>query len=275
MPTIFLQYKIRVIRGSFFLAIGRCELYNTYMELANTTAVITGATGHLAEAIATALAQAGCDCICHYHTKPDIAAELVKKIVGLGRKAVAVGADLNDPDQLPTMFDAPSGFSPIRILINLASNFKRQPLANITAESARQSLDMNLISPVLLSKEFAKVISGVGSKETIGKIINLADVGGITPWANYAMYCASKAGLISVTKTLAKELAPMICVNAIAPGLISWPEDGDKDEYKRQMKMIPAARLGTPDEIAAAIIFLLKNDYITGQTLNVDGGRCI
>jgi NAD(P)-dependent dehydrogenase (short-subunit alcohol dehydrogenase family) len=248
------------------------------MKLTNTTAVITGATGHLAQAIALALAEQGCDCICHYHTKPDIAADLVKKIQALGRKAVAVQADLNDPDQLARLFcingqDWPG--APIRILINLASNFQRQPLSKITKKSARQSLDINLIAPVLISKEFAKIISDVGSTETIGKIINFADVGGITPWANYTMYCAAKAGLISVTKSLAKELAPAVCVNAIAPGMVSFPDDGDQAEYKKQLKMIPANRKGTPEEIAAAMIFLLKNDYITGQTLNVDGGRCI
>jgi NAD(P)-dependent dehydrogenase (short-subunit alcohol dehydrogenase family) len=251
------------------------------MELTNTTAVITGATGHLGEAIAISLAEHGCDCICHYHTKPDIAADLVKKIQAFGRKAVAVQADLNDPDQLARLFcingqDWPG--APIRILINLASNFKRQPLAKITKDSARQSLDINLIAPVLISKEFAKTLT---AQKTIiegklgAKIINFADVGGITPWANYTMYCASKAGLISVTKSLAKELAPAVCVNAIAPGMVSFPENGDKDEYKRQLKMIPANRKGTPEEIAAAMIFLLQNDYITGQTLNVDGGRCI
>ena len=248
------------------------------MELTNTTAVITGATGHLAQAIATSLAEHGCDCICHYHTKLDIASQLVKKIQALGRKAIAIAADLNDPDQIAKLFCINSedwGRAPIRILINLASNFKRQPLSKITLDSARKALDIDLIAPVLTSKEFAKVISAVDSKQTIGKIINFADVGGITPWANYTMYCASKAGLIAVTKSLAKELAPAVCVNAIAPGLISFPEDGDKDEYKRQLKMIPVGRKGTPEEIAAAVIFLLQNDYITGQVLNIDGGRCI
>ena len=104
---------------------------------------------------------------------------------------------------------------------------------------------------------------------------HFADIGGIVPWAGYAMYCASKAALINVTKTLAKELAPRVTVNAIAPGLVSWPQDGDKDEYNRQLKMIPLSRKGTGEEIAAAVIFLLQNDYITGQVLNVDGGRCI
>jgi len=89
------------------------------------------------------------------------------------------------------------------------------------------------------------------------------------------MYCASKAGLIAATKSMAKELAPKIYVNAVAPGVVTWPEDGDKEEYNRQVSMIPAGRVGKPKDITNAVIFLLKNDYITGQTINVDGGRCI
>lgn len=255
--------------------------YYIVMELTNTTAVITGATGHLAEAVVMALAENGCDCICHYHTKPEVADQLVSKIQAFGKKAVAVQADLNDPEQIAKLFEVPFEgeveMAPVRVLINLASDFKRQSLNDITQASARKTLDTNLIAPVLLCKEFAKIVSAdcPESNETIAKIINFADIGGVRPWANYTMYCASKAGLISVTKSLAKELAPAVCVNAIAPGLVSWPQDGDKDEYNRQLKMIPVARKGTPEEIAAAVVFLLQNDYITGQVLNVDGGRCI
>ena len=86
---------------------------------------------------------------------------------------------------------------------------------------------------------------------------------------------ASKAGLIAATKSMAKELAPAVTVNAVAPGVVSWPEDADKEEYNRQISMIPAGRTAAPQEIAAAVVFLIKNDYITGQILNVDGGRCI
>jgi pteridine reductase len=108
-----------------------------------------------------------------------------------------------------------------------------------------------------------------------GKIVNIVDVGGIRPWAKYSVYCASKAGLIGATKSLAKELAPAMCVNAIAPGIFSWPPGFDEAAKARQLAFIPMERIGTKEEIAAALLFLLENDYITGQVLSVDGGRGI
>lgn len=139
-------------------------------------------------------------------------------------------------------------------------------------------MDINLLGPVLVCAEFARIVLSQQSPEPenpVGKIINLVDVGGIRPWANYTVYCASKAGLIAATKSMAKELAPAICVNGVAPGVIAWPEGFSQEDKKRQLKFIPAGRIGYTSEITSAIIFLLENDYITGQVLNVDGGRCI
>ena len=113
------------------------------------------------------------------------------------------------------------------------------------------------------------------AKSVVGKIINISDVGGIRPWAKHTLYCSSKAGLIGATKAIAKELAPAICVNSIAPGVVTWPSDFDESERHRQLSFIPMRRIAEPKEVTEAIIFLLKNDYITGQVLNVDGGRCI
>ena len=95
------------------------------------------------------------------------------------------------------------------------------------------------------------------------------------PWANYVLYCSSKAGLIGATKALAKEFAPAICVNAVAPGIVTWPEDFDEEKRKKQISMIPLKRFAKAEEIAQAVVSLLKNDYITGQVLCVDGGRSI
>ena len=108
-----------------------------------------------------------------------------------------------------------------------------------------------------------------------GKIINISDIAGIKPWADYILYCTSKAGLNGATKALAKELAPDFCVNAIAMGIAELGEDFTEEEKERQLSFIPAGRFAKPNEITKAIIFMLKNDYITGQILNVDGGRCI
>ena len=103
----------------------------------------------------------------------------------------------------------------------------------------------------------------------------MLDVGAVRPWGEYAVYCSSKAGLLGATKALAKELAPAVCVNAIAPGVTTWPEDYSQAEKDRQLSFIPMRRIGGTNEITSAIIFLLESDYITGQVLCVDGGRSI
>ena len=247
------------------------------METQSITAVVTGASGRVGGAIAIALAKAGCKCICHYNNNYPEAGEIVDKINSSGGHAAAVQADLTSSDGIARLFSVCSEFASPRILVNSAAVFKKSPISEINAENARQMLDIDLISPILVSAAFAESVKGIEVTDNlpIAKIVNMVDIGGIRPWANYTMYCAAKAGLIAATKSMAKELAPAVCVNAVAPGVVSWPDDADKSEYDRQVAMIPAGRVGTAEEIAAAVIFLIKNDYITGQTLNIDGGRCI
>lgn len=247
------------------------------MELNGQTAVITGSTGSLGRAIALSLADAGCNCICHYHTNKTLAEKIAEEIRQKGQNAIAVAADLTRTEDIENLFTAAATLGPPTILINSAAVFTRQPLDEITPEEAHQILDTNLIAPILTAQQLSRIVKNdhADSDVPIAKIINIADVGGIRPWANYTLYCASKAGLISVTKSLAKELAPAICVNAIAPGLATWPENFSEQAKHRQLQKIPMARIAHPKDISNAIVFLLKNDYITGQILNVDGGRCI
>lgn len=244
------------------------------MQLKGTTAIITGATGSLGSEIARGLAGAGCNCICHYNKCQGKAQTLVSEIEKTGGKAVAVQADLTEPGQIKKLFEDIPGWPTARIIINSAAIFSRTPLAEITFEKAREFFDLNVTAAILASKIFAEKINAQ-SKPLTAKIINIADAGAISPWAEYALYCSSKAALIGATKSLAKELAPSICVNAVAPGLITWPEDFDQPQKDRQLKRIPLGRIGKPKEIVDAIVFLLENDYITGQVLSVDGGRCI
>ncbi len=243
------------------------------MDTNGTTALITGATGRLGSAIATALAGAGCDCICHYHSNEAYADQLVKKLDALGHNAIAVRADLTDPTELPLLFETDLGQP--RILINSAAVFSKQPLSEVTFENAIGILSMNLTAPIMLSKLFAANLPKPNEGEVVGKIINITDVGAQRPWANYTVYCASKAGLTAATKSIAKELAPNICVNAIAPGIITWPKDFPDDQKPRQVNFVPLKRPGTPEEVTSAILFLIDNDYTTGQTINIDGGRSI
>ncbi len=250
------------------------------MELEGLTALITGSSGSLGGAIALALAEARCNCVLHYHKNQQGAEELARKIADLGPKAVAVGADLTKQEEIERLFAEAANFGRVQILVNSVSVFERQPLAEVTFEHTRMTLDINLVGPIFACKEFAKAVTARGqesaeSENPVGKIINIVDVGGIRPWAEYAVYCASKAGLIAATKSMAKELAPAVCVNGIAPGVITWPAGFSEEDKKRQLGFIPAGRTGYTSEITSAIIFLLKNDYITGQVLNIDGGRCI
>jgi len=247
------------------------------MELKGTTAVITGSSGRLGAAIARALAEAGCNCVCHYNSNKEGANELVEQIQEIGVKAWAVGANLTKPEQISGLFERASAFGMLQVLINSAAVFSRQPLAEVTFEEAQRVLNLNLVAAILASRAFGKMINeAFGNAESVvGKIINIADVGGIRPWAGHVLYCSSKAGLIGATKALAKELAPGVCVNSVAPGVVTWPSDFDESEKQRQLSFVPVKRIAEPSEVTEAIIFLLRNDYVTGQVLNVDGGRCI
>jgi len=247
------------------------------MELRGKSAIITGSSGRLGSEIAKALAQAGCNCICHYNQHEQKAEELVKQIQSLGVKALAIEADLTKPEEIEGLFEKASEFGTPQILINSAAVFSRQPLAEVVFDEAQRVLNLNLIVPILTSRAFAKMVNSKfpDAETTVGKIINIADVGGVRPWAGYVLYCSSKAGLIGVTKALAEELAPAICVNSIAPGMVTWPDNFSEKQKQRQIKLIPVGRIAETKDVTDAIIFLLKNDYITGQVLNVDGGRCI
>jgi NAD(P)-dependent dehydrogenase (short-subunit alcohol dehydrogenase family) len=230
------------------------------MEIKGLTALITGATGQLGSEIAIALGRAGCNCICHFHSNASFAAKLVGKIEGLGSKAVAVKADLTKEDELKKLFDTELG-SP-RILINSAAVFSPQPMTDVAFDNASKVLATNLIAPIILSKLFVENLPKAEGEEIAGKIINMVDVGAQRPWANYTVYCASKAGLLAATKSMAKELAPSICVNGIAPGVITLPKD-----------IAPAKITGTIEEVASAVLFLLDDDNITGRIINIDGEK--
>jgi len=253
------------------------------MKLQDITAIVTGSTGRLGSEILLALAKAGCNCICHYFRNEKFAAELVKKIKELGQKAVAIQADLTSEQQIDALFEkikaevGSGGLSVPRILINSAGVFARRQLADINFKDAQRTLSLNLTAPILVCRNFVKFLSDkiFSEQSPVAKIINMADVGAVRPWSEYSVYCSSKAGLIGATKALAKELAPAICVNAVAPGAATWPSDFSQAERDRQLSLIPAGRIAGTNEITPAIIFLLESDYITGHVLCVDGGRSI
>jgi len=251
------------------------------MDLKQEVAVITGATGRLGFEITLALAKAGCQCVCQYHNNLEKAEQITSQIRKLGQNALPVKADLTIEEDIKQMFEQAGSLGTPQILINCAAIFGKTPLEQTNFQQAQKFMNLNLTSAIMTSKYFAKSVKEKGpplgetQNKSAGKIINIADVGGIRPWADYVLYCSSKAALIGATKSLAKELAPEICVNALAPGIVTWPDDFDESQKKRQLSFIPLKRIAALNEIAAAVIFLLENDYITGQVLCVDGGRSI
>ena len=210
------------------------------MILKDATAIITGSTGGLGAEIARALASAGCNCICHYYEGKEKAQRLVKELKEYKIDAAAISADLRDRRQVENFFKKlPLSETP-RILINSAAIFKSAPLGDVTFEDAEAMIKVNLIAPIIISREFVKKLklkSQAGGLAA-GKIINISDIAAVRPWANYVVYSASKAALDAATKALAKELAPDVTVNAVAPGIVTWPAGFDSSAKKKQLKKI-------------------------------------
>lgn len=239
------------------------------------TAIVTGAARRLGAAIARALHRRGLNVVLHYrHSGADaaaLAAELNRARPG---SVVTVAADLGD-DRAPEAIvgAALDGFGRVDVLVNNASAFYPTPPDRAGHDDWRALIDSNMRAPFWLSLAAAQAM-GEGSS-----IVNLVDIHGLVPLAHHPIYSQAKAGLIMQTKALAKDLAPTIRVNGVAPGSILWPE-GDAANNDQAMRdilaRVPLKRQGTPDDIAGAVCFLaLDAPYITGQILAVDGGRTL
>ncbi len=226
-------------------------------------ALVTGAAHRLGKVFALTLAREGYDIVLHYHQSEDAALQTKAEIESLGRDVILTQADLTDPTQINSLI---TNIESLNVLVNSAAFMPSGNVDLLSIENWDQSLDLNLRAPFLLAQQVSeKMTDG-------GLIINVTDVGAQKTWSRYPSYTVSKAALESLTKILARALAPRIRVNAIAPGFVLQSEIVTAEEWQRLINRVPLKRPARPEEIASALEFLLKNEYITGQTIVVDGG---
>jgi pteridine reductase len=226
-------------------------------------ALVTGAAHRLGKAFALTLARAGYDILLHYHSAEEEALQTKLEIESLKRNVFLAQADLTDPAQIHLLL---STFHSLDVLVNSAAIMLEGNIESHSFENWDASFDLNLRAPFLLAQACAKKMTAGGL------IVNISDMGAHKAWSKYPSYTVSKAALESLTKILARALAPKIRVNAIAPGFVLQSDIVPAEEWQRLIGWIPLKRPARSDEITSALEFLLHNQYITGQTIVVDGG---
>jgi NAD(P)-dependent dehydrogenase (short-subunit alcohol dehydrogenase family) len=240
------------------------------MKLSGKVALVTGAGKRLGRAVALRLANEGADVAVHYRGSEAEAAEVVAEIEKLGRRGVAMKAELTSVEEIRGLVQRVAHeFGRIDMLVNSAANFLPSSVISTTEEVWDASLDTNVKGPFFLAQAAAPWLRRTG-----GVIVNFADTGGILGWPGYIAHSVSKAGMIMLTKTLAKALAPEVRVNAIAPGTITMP--GDPPEWEQEfVKNAPLKKTGTPEDIAEAVSYLVSAKFLTGHVLVLDGGKTL
>jgi len=240
------------------------------MELEGKIALVTGGAVRLGRALLLALAEAGADVVLHYGSSRRAAEETAAAVRDLGRKVLLLQADLQDMaavQQLPRR--AAEKFGKLDILVNSAALFQPGDIFNTTEASWDRQMNVNLKAPFFLSQAFAQQLG----PDQRGHIVNIADWRATRPAATYLAYTFSKAALISMTRSLAVALGPRVQVNAIAPGLILPPPGKTAAYFERMAQRVPLQRVGSPEEVAGAMLFLLRSDFVTGELLFVTGGE--
>lgn len=240
-------------------------------QLYGHTALVTGGDRGIERAIATRLAEVGIDVALSYGSNRQAGEEQAERLRQMGRRAVAIGADLSDPNKIMAMVDAAEAeLGPIDILVSNAGMGQRQVLEEISVEDWDRVMNVNLRPSFVLAKRMTPVMRERGW----GRVIFISSVAAFTGGIIGPHYATSKAALIGLAHALARPLAPYgVTVNTIAPALIATDMMPSEPEQQRQLAQnIPVGRLGQPEEVAEAVISLIANPYITNQTILVDGG---
>jgi 3-oxoacyl-[acyl-carrier protein] reductase/pteridine reductase len=238
-------------------------------SLHGRVALVTGAGKRIGRSVALALGAAGADVVVHYRSSRAEAEGVAGEIQQMGRRALAVPADVAKAAEVRHLLAVTQQeFGRLDILVNNAGMFAHAKFEEISEAQWDEMLAVNLKSQFLCAQAAAPLLRASGA----GRIINISSLGGLLAWPGHMHYCVSKAGVVMLTHCLARALAPEILVNSVAPGTIQFPGELPDEEYIRRA---PLHATGTGDDIAAAVLFFARSDFVTGQVLAVDGGRML
>lgn len=242
------------------------------MDLKNRTVLVTGAGVRLGQAIAVSLGQQGMKVALHYHQSMEGAKKTLDLMGGDIKQHGCFQADLRQVSKIELLIQhIEEKLGQIDVLINNAADFFPTPLGEVSESEWDHLISLNLKAPFFLSQ----LVGTSMLKQGQGKIVNIADVAAERPWPQFLPYCASKAGLVSLTKGLAKALAPAVQVNAVAPGTMLPPHQISSFSQDLAVEKSLLKKMGRPDDIARAVTYFLENDFVTGTILPVDGGRML
>ncbi len=266
---------------------GRVPRIAYNQELKGQPAIVTGANSGIGEAVALGLAQAGADVAVNYVTHPETAEEVAHKIEGFGRRAIVVKADVSNEDEVEAMYaKAIAEFGTLHISVSNAGLQADSPLTTMTLDQWNKVISINLTGQFLCQRAAAREFLKRGVVRDVslaaGKMICMSSVHQQIAWAGHVNYAASKGGIMMLMQSMAQELAPhFVRVNAIGPGAIRTPINtaawNTPAAYADLMTLVPYKRIGEPDDIAQAAVWLASDaaDYVTGTTMFVDGGMTL
>ena len=243
------------------------------MDIRGTTALVTGGAQRVGKAIALALAREGAQVIITFNTSADQAQATVVELTRWGVSARAFPCDQRDLTAIDRLFARLRGeFDRLDILVNSAAIMERRAALDITPDDWARVIDTNLRGPFFMAQAAAKWMIERGHD---GALVNIADMSALHPWPSYLAHTISKSGLVAMTKTLALALAPHVRVNAIAPGAILKPQTWADKRWEKMIAALPLQRGGSTEDVAQAVLFCLRSEFMTGQTIVLDGGRSL
>jgi pteridine reductase len=234
-------------------------------------ALVTGGAVRIGRAITLGLAEDGYDVVVNYHTSEGEAREVARTVEELGGRCLTVGGDVSHNEDVARIARlVREEFGRLDLLVNNASLFSSRPLLEVDEGEWDRVMEVNLKGPFLMVKATADLLS-----EARGSVVNLVDLSAFQPWVEHPHHAVSKAGLLHLTRVMARAMAPRVRVNAIAPGAVLLPEDYDEEQREASRKSSALGTLGSPEDVVRTVLFLDRSPFITGEVVVVDGGRLL